>query len=55
MSKDFSDQKQDGAHLSRRNLIGKVGAVSAAVTIVPRHVIEWPPLHLAFSNAFTLF
>ena len=42
MKKNSRDEQQRGADLSRRKFLGRVGAVSAAVTIVPRHVLGGP-------------
>jgi len=39
MNKDSREEDQPGMDLSRREFLGRVGAVSAAVTIVPRHVL----------------
>ena len=39
MKKDSRDEERRGVDVSRRTFLGRVGAVSAAVTIVPRHVL----------------
>ncbi len=39
MNKGSRNEAQRGVDVSRRKFLCRVGAVSAAVTIVPRHVL----------------